>query len=530
MPTPRTKSKPKKKAVAKNQTKTINKVDPELPFMIGSDPEFLMFFGNRGLDASNIINSFFENKSYIQEGSGYVIPNVGNFGWDGASSTAELRPKATKQIGKMLAELRTMLEVIVEKIPTVDLTTLSIGSPIGGHIHVDSFMHRPTEGATAKEVTRVENIMATYLLPLSASDHRVSALTRLKGGNYGKLTDFRYENKGRVVTAEIRGLTAEWLTTPKTAYATFAYIVTVWHELSKRNIELYKDDFITKNKEQNQTLQRMMLSDFKIIEQGITRAIKKKIKTFELYPQFKTAIDWILEPEEVLRHKEKVGWNINTGWQLTAPKKPSKADLLNPNKAINILKKHKIPDINGHFGFMYNDDYNVNLFSTAISERIAALNWQLKNDYFFFGFKKSVEGYGAMSPDNKFYVMPSNQSTQDTINTMEKMQHRSVGSQIARIDPKTGKIRKANNNTKIIIGIPYNDRADKNTKNLVELIYKIENNKLVAKDASTFSPTVTTAKEQTVSLENIVDTTSSRRSNTDPCYEVHDVINQINQL
>lgn len=513
-----------KKLTSSKKTKAA---EPELPFMIGSDPEFLMFFGVRGLDASAILQTFFNrNSSYRPEGNGFKISDVGNFGWDGASSTAELRPVAVRKISKMVENLRTMLTVISEKMPTVDLTTLSIGSPIGGHIHVDSFLHRDQDYNTPNnraEIARVENTLATYLLPLAASDHRISALNRLKGGNYGKLTEFRYERKGAVVTNEIRGLTAEWLTTPEIAYATFAYIATVWHELKKRNLELSKAEFITRTKEQNQTLQRMMLSDYKIIERGISQSIRKAIKSFELYPVFKEHIDFILQPALVMEHKAAVGWNINTGWGLNKFKKPGKRSLLSPTKANGILRKQNIPDINQHFGIMYNDDYNVSLFSSAVAERIAGLNWQLKNDYFFFGFKKDVNGYAAMAPDKQMYVMPTNKDTLEIQNVLVKMQQRAIGRFTARIDPKTGQVRRSDNTNKIIIGIPYEDRANKNPRALIELIYNIENKKVVPRPITAFTPTVVVAKDKQPTLDDaIIDGDIDMRR-----FEVADIINQI---
>ncbi len=527
--TKKTKAKPKAKPKAVKATW----VEPELPFMIGCDPEFLMFFGTRGLDASQIINSFFSrNPQYRSGNNGFQIPNVGNFGWDGASSTAELRPVATKKISTMVENLRTMLTTISEKIPTVDLTTLSIGSPIGGHIHVDDFLHsresdysglNPTSRA---EVTRVENVMATYLLPIAASDHRVSALNRLKGGNYGKLTEFRYERKGNVVTNEIRGLTAEWMTTPELAYATFAYIVTVWHELKKRNAELAKADFITRTKEQNQTLQRMMLGDYKIIERGISQSIRKEIKSFELYPVFQKQIDFILNPEAVMEHKAGVGWNINTGWNLTKFKKPSKRALTSPKMATEVLRKQSIPDIHQHFGLMYNDDYNVSLFSSAIAERIAGLNWQLKHDYFLFGFKKDVNGFAAMWPDGRMFVMPTNKPIAEIISVMQKMQKRAIGRYVARIDPKTGQVRRTDNNSKIIIGIPYEDRAAKDPRALIELIYNIENKKLEPQTAESFASTVVVAKDKVTTLDDIVPQDEVQMKK----YEVDDIIRNIDSL
>lgn len=514
----------------KKQTKATKK-DTELPFMIGCDPEFLMFFGSRGLDASHVLTSFFNSGPYTNRNGGFNIPKVGNFGWDGAASTGELRPVATKSIQQMVDNIGTMLKTISDKMPTVDITTLSIGSPIGGHIHVDDFMHKYNaengfiEEPNLQEMARVRNLMATYLLPIAASDHRVSALARLRGNNYGRLTDLRFERKGKIITCEIRGLTAEWMTTPKIAYATFAYVVTVWHELQKRNKELIKSDFVTRTDEQNENLQKMMLADYKIIERGICQSIKKEIETFELYPTFKNEIDFILKPEKVLDEKRAVGWNIRAGWNFSQTKKPTKKDLLNPTKAMTVLKKQNIPDINLHFGMSYNDDFNVALFSSEIAERVAGLNWQLKNDYFLFGFKKDVDGYAAMTPDGQFFTMPTNAATADVEMVCKKMQSRSRNQNITRIDPKTGQIRKVDNHNKIIIGIPYEERASKNVKGLIELIYNIENNKIEPKARATFDATVTVNKNpKEATLSEIIDQSRDERN-----YDVSQILSSIEQ-
>jgi len=523
--------------LTKKLTKKVKKIKEikievkKLPFKVGCDPEFLLFFGTRALDASHIIRKMFPDSS-----GPHKIVNVGELGWDGASSTAELRPVPTDEIQVMVNNIGKLLSSLNAKVPTVDLTTLSIGSPIGGHIHVDAYKPRtattPYKGYNEDnraEIKRIENLLATYLLPIAASDHRVSALTRLRNGGYGKLTDMRYERKGGtqsepIITCEIRGLTAEWMTTPELAYATFAYIATIWHEFSIRNLELSKNTFVTRSQDQNSTLHRMMLSDYKILERGISQSIRKTIKTFALYPQYKKEIDFILRPELVMKHKEAVGWNINTGWKLNKTiKKPKYSDLMSKNKAINNLKKENIPDIQEHFNIAYNDDYNVQMFSSAIVERIVGLNWQLKNDYFLFGFKKSIKGYGAISPDGKFYAVPENESLAVTKDTLQRMQTRSDDNSKPRIDPKTGKLRGYIKNRKIAIGIPYNLRAEHNTQSIIDLIYKIENNKLEAKEISEF--VVNNNKEETE--PNILDMCENSRRNIN--YVADDILQIINQ-
>ena len=94
------------------QTTPVEAPSKVLPFKVGADPEFLLFHGTRALDASNIIRSFFENSGLRSGYAGYKIPEIGEFGWDGASSTGELRPNASndpKQVTQNLT--RTSPEV-----------------------------------------------------------------------------------------------------------------------------------------------------------------------------------------------------------------------------------------------------------------------------------------------------------------------------------------------------------------------------------------------------------------------------------
>lgn len=506
-------TKKKKKAVVSEVT-VIEATQPKiknntLPFMIGADPEFLLFYGSRGLDASTLIKNFFQNSTFEGVSAGYLIPNVGDFGWDGASSTGELRPVATKNIQTMVDNIGTMLKTMSEKMPYVDITTLSIGSSIGGHMHLDDFIHKRRstysdniEEIIPKEEKRVIKVLSTYLIPVAASDHRVSALKRLKSERYGKLNDVRFDLKGDVITAEVRGLTAEWITSPKVAYATLAYVATVWEELKIRNSELAKNPLVIRTDEHLNQIHKLMLSDYKVIEETICKSIKKEIKTFKLYAQFKEEIDFILNPTAVMKEKEKYGWNINQGWGLTkTTKQPTKANLLNKKKLVEIMKTQDIPNVENHFTVNYNDDYNVAKFALAISERVAALNWKINNEYFLFGYKKGIEGYGASNTKGEFYCMPTNEELDTTIEKHSRMRSRAHDqvSGTSRIDPKSGKIKQPYTNL-TVIGIPYSDRAEDNINNLIELIWNIENNKTNAKPQSSFRTSITVAKEQTTDI------------------------------
>lgn len=486
-----------KKAVKKKTAKKKIEDKGTIPFYIGSDPEYLLFYGQRGLDASHILRNFFGNdtEKYGHVSEGYFIKGGeknGNFGWDGSSSTGELRPKATKNIYEHVDFLGNMLQAIHDKMPFVDITTLSIGSPIGGHIHVDSHIPYGEDNMTSdamKKRKRADKILMTFLLPLIASDHRISSLARLQG-EYGKLSDIRYEQKENCVTAEIRGLTAEWLTTPKIAVSTLAYITCVWNEIRKKTDELYQHPNLIRTNQHADSVHRLLLSDYNLITQALVKDLKKTIKDFELYPQFKEEIDYILNPLRVYKDKEKVGWTINRGWNFNKNQpKLTKKTLLDNRIIQEILNKEDVPNIERSFAVNYNDDYNVAMFAKAISDRVATMGWQLKNRYALFGFRKGIEGLTAIDQNGKFYSLSTNGTRTQILQTAKNMFDRlgrdnSYGG--TRINPKTGKTVGRDSET-IVIGLPYDIRAVDNVAPMIELIWRIENGKLTAKDHAEFT-------------------------------------------
>jgi bifunctional DNA-binding transcriptional regulator/antitoxin component of YhaV-PrlF toxin-antitoxin module len=190
-----------------------------------------------------------------------------------------------------------------------------------------------------------------------------------------------------------------------------------------------------------------------------------------------------MDYETIKKKKEDVGWNINKGWDFVKTPKLSKKELLKERAISKRLKEINYENIRGDFSLTYNEDYNVELFTNAISERIAALNWGLKKEYFFFGLKKEDIGFLAANlKENKFFSVPSNRSKEKTLDTLTRMRDRFMdfrGTSI-RIDPKTGKTI-GGKREYIMIGIPYDLRVDKNIKPLISLIYDIEQEKIVPK-------------------------------------------------
>lgn len=461
-----------------------------LDFRIGSDPEFLLFHGSRALDASHIIVSFFKQHNRQGGSNGYPVGNHGNVGWDGASSTGEFRPSAADTPQKAVRNLGALIAALHKHIPLVDYTTLSIGAPIGGHVHLELPERlRGTGNTVIKERDKITKMLATFCMPIFASDHRISATARVASGSYGKADDVRYEAKGSSWTAEVRGLSAEWTTTPHVAEATLSYLAVIWNEIIKHTDDLYKQPSIFHNRAHIQAAHQMILSDFKLIERGLLRGIHKLVKKFELYPQYQKEVDFILHPRLVMKEKEKHGWNLGDGWKMGQSKKPTKRALLGKNKAHNELKNIDAEVIRDGFHTIYNDDFKVQMFADEITLRKAGLNWKLENEYFLYGLKKGIEGFNAYNDATKrFYAVPTNTPKNESAEVAVRMSARGRTNlqPSLRIDPKTGKIRNPQKNSVIAIGLPYDIRAKGDVRPLIKLIWDIENKHLIPKDILAF--------------------------------------------
>lgn len=498
------------------------------PFKIGADPEFLLFHGKRGLDAKSILTNFFKNKTNLQKMDyGYLIEDKGEFGWDGASSTGELRPNAEYDPKKLTENIGKLIETIHKELPFIDFTTLSIGAPIGGHIHLEipkTLFGENFKGTNygypgdeiTKKMNKLTKLIASFMMPIIASEHRISTSSRL-ATQYGRADDIKYESHGSgskmFLTAEVRGMSAEWITSPEVTYATLCYMGVIWNEVMKRSDELIKEKVMLKTKGHILSIQQMMLADYKPVEKGITNGIAKLVRQFEMYPQFKNEVEFILHPSDVLKTKEKAGWNMEKGWIGKTKNGPSKKTLLSEKKVTEKLKSDQSL-IENTVGIPFNDDHNCNLFAQAISNRIALFNWKLNNNYFIYGLKKEIEGFAVMNQqNNKFYAIPTNNDKAKTIDSCMKMANKYMQSTNSgiKIDPKTGKIT-TRKSSAIVIGIPYSLRAENNVKPLIELIWGIEKGKIKEKTIDEFA-TPTTRKNAKTDAQEVVENSVYRNGN-----------------
>lgn len=465
-------------------------------FNIGADPEFLLFHNNKFAPAIDVIRATYGKKDFPSTSDGYLIKNgtnpAGTFGWDGHNRTGEMRPKQNKDPKEVVANLGKMIESATETMPYLTMTSLSIGNPIGGHIHLE--LPQDVE-AYAKSVTTIlgrsdeaiGRMMALYLAPIIASEHRISAAIRLNSGSYGKIHDIRKNRPSdSVQTIEVRGLTAEWTCRPDIALATLTYLGVIWNEiLTKGPNAIVRTPLGLKTINQTNSLQTMLLSEYQPVMDAIIKATHQHVKNFELYQENKAAIDLIFDYKKTSKMKEDVGWNISRGWnQEKKTPKMTKRSFMSDTRIKKELKKIDDDAISpNQQNVTYNDDFNMSKFMTALNERITALSLQLENDYFFYGLKKETENFLITRHDMQtkefdFLTYPKNVKRDDVKAIANKMllrytsNYKETKGQL-RLDPKTGKNR-SSQKTLITFGIPYELRADSDIKLFLAKLWDVE--------------------------------------------------------
>lgn len=461
-------------------TQTTPKIERKLALKLGCDPEFMMFYGNRKADAHTMFQSFFKNTGLLAD-QGIRVPGAGDVGTE--NSLGEMRPLPGQSPEELVEHIGILIRTMHKHMPFLDMTTLSIGTPAGGHVHLDMPKELSQETRTLNRLVR---IISTMMMPIFASEHRLCAASRYTQSHYGHANDIRYDQKENSYCIELRALTSEWTCTPKIALATLSYLAVVWNEAVKNHASLAKEEIVFKNQPQIEAVQRMILADYRPIGAGLVTELGKLIRTFELYETFKEECEFILNPEAAFKEKEQAGWELFQGWGLRdKPKTITKRSLL-ADRAIKAKVKTINADLlNSTLSMPFNNDYNVEMYAKALAERTAALQWQLKNEYFLYGLKKGIEGFAAAKVNvEEFYTVPTNASAQDVVHSTNKMKERFLSvkglANGTRINPKTGKVRKGNVDA-VVIGLPYGIRVEKNIKPLIELIWRIERGTLNSK-------------------------------------------------
>ena len=467
----------------------------EFKFTIGADPEFNMEINNKKLNASEAITALLDDNSKFQKDSaGYALRDkkAGAIGWDGHSSTGEIRPSPSKSPQEVVENLRAILTEFNKAAPLFELSTLSRTGTVGGHIHFEVSDFHPDRNSNTKMKALHKRLISLYL-PIIMGENKVNLTLRMKGG-YGQLcsnsafrvdSKFKYPNGNPGYTYELRCPSAEWLTTPKIANATLAFLGVIFHEIRSNPKKFDKTckEILVRNDQQGDALQTLAIAEYESLTKTLYSKIKKSIKTFELYEEFKDEINYILNPNKILADKQSANYDIRIGWNLNSiGKEATKKQILSDKSFKKEALKKDLDAISKFVKISYNDDINVETFAKTLAKRSIAFNWNLNKTYFLFGIRKGISDY-IVQDENEEIIKGSEQLKtildKDSVNTLfQRMRDRvGVNHEVSsRLNFITGKIEKIKENT-ILIGIPYEKRINDDHKSFIELIYEIEKNK-----------------------------------------------------
>lgn len=460
-------------------------------FKIGSDPEFSFISQGRRINAKKLLNTVFESSDEYNN-DGYETKG-GFIGWDGCEATAELRPFPSKSTEQATKNIKIMLEEINERLPTFEMSTISTYAPVGGHIHIEI----PEEIAESRiKLKTLHKRLTTFFLPIMISENKLNLRIRMNNDSdgYGSFTyhkesqEFPQKDGTIKRTYEFRIPSAEWLTTEKICKSTLTYIAVISNEImhNQENFKKY-ERLILKNNQQLKAMQELAIAEYVGVTESLFKEIKKAVKTFELYKEYKEEIDYILNPKKVYEDKRKNNYKINKGWNLkqrkekevTLKKLTTKKEF---KKRINEKTEEEIQRAVSIMNFTYNNDKNIKEMITELATRAFVFNWKLNKKYFIFGIRQGINHEIIFDTNNKLYKGEENIETQEDLKAMgelrEKIIQKYKQTEEPFLDMERGEMKIAD---AIIIGLPYQDRIEKDINKLIKTIYKIEKNQIKEK-------------------------------------------------
>lgn len=464
-----------------------NKDSKKFKFTIGADPEFNIEFNGKRIHAEKIFSKIYsKDKQYKQERDGFTSSGkYGNFGWDGHSATGEIRVAPSKNPAHFASNLKNIIQEMTKNLNNVTYTTLCSSSAVGGHFH---FLL--PEGTTDSKVKNIHKKMVPFIIPLIHGENKINQKTRLSSGYGGldgssKSDAFRvHVISDKVRTYELRTLTAEWLTTPKLAEATAAYLTVVYNEIINNpdNYSKHSKDIIFSTVDLAMAMQQISLSQFSFVIDNLNKKIKSILKKFELYEEYKDQIEYIFNYKQIIKDKEEVEYDLLKGWIGTKKKEIVTKKAFSTKKNDIEVDESLLEMVN----IYYNKDVNVSMFATETAKRIIALQMKNNKTFFFFGVRKGINERLVISPKGEILLGDGQCKTTSDINALkeiaEKMKNTAL-SKIPREDGKqidimTGKIIERKREI-YCIGIPYEERQKSPAKSFFELIYDLENDKIL---------------------------------------------------
>lgn len=480
------------------ETKNKSVERTKLNFKIGADPEFALTMQGRKIDCKQTLEYLLRGKKEFKEipnnghdrTGGFAVGNLGNVGWDNHTATAEIRPEPSTNPQKVVNNMAGIFKELIKYINLLNMSTISEFGPIGGHIHLEI----PEEmKLTTDKQNAIHRKVSSFYLPILLAENKINLNLRIRGG-YGLINDFRLEkrftrNNGMPgYTYEFRCPSAEWLTTPKIAKATLSYIAVIYNEVinNTKNFTKYKDIVYTSER-QGEALQSLALTDYNILTHTILNKTRKYVRQFKLYEEYKEDVEYILNPKKIIQDKIKANYNIAKGWNLETKKPPTKKIILSSKtKMKQLAKEGDFDQIKRIMNIHYNDDTNVTLFAKTLKDRIAIFNWKLKYNYFIFGIRKGIEEIICKNLNGDYFsgrkqiktIMDKHEVDKLFDKMTDKFFDTGAIQNNTVIDFQTGKPRNSSE-TSIIIALPYSMRVKEDIETFLELVWNIENDKIV---------------------------------------------------
>ena len=455
---------------------------PKLPFKIGADPEFSFVNNNTRYSAYEIISRFCKDrKEFRTDGRtmGYQINEAGTLGWDGHAPSGEIRPKensdpkeVTKNIGELLREAHKCM-------PQAEIKTTSLWMSIGGHIHLEA---KEYANKSQKHQKLLQRALASLALPLLANENPINVeIRREKGTGYGDILDARVNG----ITYEFRPLTAEWITTPEICNATLAYLGVVWNEIYNHPERIEQiAEIIAKTDQQARALQVIIVDEYGALSEGLINRIKKHVRTFELYEQFKNECELIFDTKRVKALKEKVDFDAVKGWKFKNDKTqtmPKIKDILDEKQTKERLKNINLDEIMNYLQIFWANERNMEKVARKIGDTAIAWNWSMEHRYFLTSLPKGIPSPIAINGKGEFLTgteMIKTKADHEVIKQlMQTAKHQFEQREEFKrtcINLKEGKTE-TDEHRSIVIGVPYKTREEnEGIEEILTMIYKNE--------------------------------------------------------
>lgn len=452
-------------------------------FTLGADPEFTIISGTRPMHAMETFKTFFHDMKSDDVGYNF---NSGNIGWDGHKQTGELRPKPGRP-EDVTKNIKALFEETAKRMPFLDFTTLTVAGPTGGHIHLavpEEFNHLLENNSPKWQ--GMQRALASFLILIMMGENRLSREMRKRGGKYGAFMDFRYDRKfthpsgAPGYTLEVRGPTAEWLTSEKIALGTVAFLAIAWDSILKGKLKPIAE-IIFSSKAQAEEVIAPLLADYANLQRLYLNKIRPFIRNHEAYNQYKDVLELVLDPARVQETKKKHHYSIMEGWGLvTDPKKITLSDFTNQDKIEQATAAFPESVIRNLSQFAWNDDLNVQAFATDLGKRCIALGFKPQHEYFLFGLKKNFNEIVVRDELGQFVagtkIMESKEDYEVMRKKFERLAPKAKPAYGRFLHPRSGELISDSELRRVMVGIPYDMRVRMDTKPLLKLILKLEKN------------------------------------------------------